>query len=605
MVRILPGMAPLACILAGLLIAACAGLGAPLAAQEVLDAGDATLVDLGETASTIAVSSSLPVQSVTIALSHDPTLVEAVSIAALGPALAAEGVYSNLIPSAGGVLVAIIADVAPPFDGQTLPPLAAEPLVAISWRPAIYVAAAQTTPLAFVDGVFDNPPVTNTIVQAGGIVVTQAQGLALDGGTLTLLPPSPPTFRIEPRTLAPDEIGEIAVRLDNPTGPVEAYSLAVSRPAGLEFLAVVTDGTVAESLAAELIAPDLLPTGATLLVVLDAAPPFAGQTIPIGAGIPIAFIAARCLDSPLAPSPATAETVGFAVPGATNEVIIDGTAIPSLLVPGDITCLPVPLSLHVFLAGAAGPGGTIVPVSAAPGETAPIGFWYTDPVGGIEGLQLAVCIPCTMNFVPNSFSAIGGALDEAEFLLATYDNDPGDGDGCEMTVGALLDALPPLDGATLPATTVPVALGSVELAISSAATPFDCLPVSFCDFIGGAGGVPIENVAIVGGESLFNFVKVDGEVCLDAGIPFRRGDANLDGTVDLADPIATISALFGLAAPLACPAAADSDGGGALDIADPVLILEHLFAGGPPPAAPYPACGVSPGEDCPAFGVCP
>lgn len=583
---------------------------APLGAQFVLDAGDAILPDLGGGTSTISVTSGQPVQSITISLAFDPLLLEAVSAAPVGAAAAAEGFFTSILPAAGGVLVAIIADAQTPFDGHTLPPLAAEAVVAVTWRPTVLLAAAVDSPLTFLDGVFDNPPVTNTLVVAGGSSITQANGLILEGGILTILAPPPPTFRIEPRTLLPDETAPIALLLDNPTGPIDGYTAAVARPVGLDFLAVETAGTVVDLFTAEFAAVELDPNGAAIQVVLDSDPPFGGQTIPLGTDLPLALILSRCPDSPVAPEPAETIVVSPAdgVVGAgpaVNRVSIGGLELAPTLLPGEITCSPVPLAPHVFLAGALGPGGEVGPVTANPGDTVSIGFWYTDPQGGIQGVQLAVCIPCTLGFVPNSFSAIGTVLDEAEFLLATYDNEPGDGDGCEMTVGALLDALPPFDGVTLPISTTPLALGSVQITVSPTATPLDCLEVAFCDFIDGGGGPLIENVAIIDNLSIFNFAKVDGEICIDGGTTFRRGDANQDGAVDLADPITALMAVFGLIAPLACPAAADADAGGTLDLADPVLLLEHLFAAGPPPAAPYPGCGVAPGEDCPVFDGCP
>ena len=78
---------------------------------------------------------------------------------------------------------------------------------------------------------------------------------------------------------------------------------------------------------------------------------------------------------------------------------------------------------------------------------------------------------------------------------------------------------------------------------------------------------------------------------------FLRGDANLDGQLDLGDAIATLGYLF-LGEPLPCPAAADSMGeGGPLIITKPIFTLRFLFMGGPPPPAPFPACGPVPDAD--------
>ena len=59
------------------------------------------------------------------------------------------------------------------------------------------------------------------------------------------------------------------------------------------------------------------------------------------------------------------------------------------------------------------------------------------------------------------------------------------------------------------------------------------------------------------------------------------GDANLDGALDISDPIAILAHLF-LGGDLQCLPAADADSSGSLEITDPILILSALFLGDPP-----------------------
>ena len=90
-----------------------------------------------------------------------------------------------------------------------------------------------------------------------------------------------------------------------------------------------------------------------------------------------------------------------------------------------------------------------------------------------------------------------------------------------------------------------------------------------------------------------------GTITVDTSIhEFRRGDANIDGVIDLADPIFVLVHLFisGPAPP--CAAAGDADASGFQDIGDAVLLLSYLFSGGPPPAPPFPGCGSDPAADC-------
>ncbi len=74
-------------------------------------------------------------------------------------------------------------------------------------------------------------------------------------------------------------------------------------------------------------------------------------------------------------------------------------------------------------------------------------------------------------------------------------------------------------------------------------------------------------------------------------VQFRRGDANGDGSVDLADAVKVLFWLF-LGDSLDCLDAADADHLDDIRITDAVYILKYLFLKGTPPPAPGPiACG--------------
>lgn len=83
---------------------------------------------------------------------------------------------------------------------------------------------------------------------------------------------------------------------------------------------------------------------------------------------------------------------------------------------------------------------------------------------------------------------------------------------------------------------------------------------------------------------------------------FRRGDCDGDGTVNLSDPMATLTFIFlgGDAPP--CTEACKTNEDDVLDISDAISTLLHLFVGGPPPPGPYPECESS--ETGCAEGVC-
>ncbi len=90
---------------------------------------------------------------------------------------------------------------------------------------------------------------------------------------------------------------------------------------------------------------------------------------------------------------------------------------------------------------------------------------------------------------------------------------------------------------------------------------------------------------------------------------FRRGDVDVNGVVDLGDPILILNYLFGQGVTLPCIESADvdnSDPGASAgpDIGDAIYLLLHLFAMGSPPPNPYPDCEIDPLANCQALDAC-
>jgi hypothetical protein len=84
--------------------------------------------------------------------------------------------------------------------------------------------------------------------------------------------------------------------------------------------------------------------------------------------------------------------------------------------------------------------------------------------------------------------------------------------------------------------------------------------------------------------------------------PFRRGDANGDGGVDVADASFHLNWLFLGGSTPPCLAALNANGDAQVDISDAAYLLIHLFLAGPPPAAPYPDCGAGAAAADPVLG---
>jgi hypothetical protein len=117
---------------------------------------------------------------------------------------------------------------------------------------------------------------------------------------------------------------------------------------------------------------------------------------------------------------------------------------------------------------------------------------------------------------------------------------------------------------------------------------------------------PAPGVNLLRNVSLFGFDVVFPELsehqvtlrALSVMPPFRRGDMNASGQVDISDAISTFGYLFlGDGDPL-CLSATDSNGDGAVDISDGLNTLNYLFSGEAEIPAPGPqACGEPPAED--------
>ncbi len=92
--------------------------------------------------------------------------------------------------------------------------------------------------------------------------------------------------------------------------------------------------------------------------------------------------------------------------------------------------------------------------------------------------------------------------------------------------------------------------------------------------------------------------------------PFRRGDVNQDGSLDISDAVNLLGYLFlGERSKVTeCRDSGDVDDRGDVDISDAVAILNFLFQGAREPAPPFRECGEdpTPGDplDCVAFAPC-
>ena len=94
---------------------------------------------------------------------------------------------------------------------------------------------------------------------------------------------------------------------------------------------------------------------------------------------------------------------------------------------------------------------------------------------------------------------------------------------------------------------------------------------------------------------------VVSEVGLGSEISFKRGDANADEELNIADAVFILSYLFADGDEPLCMDSADSNDDGQVNIADAVMLLSYLFGDEESLPEPFSECGVDEtpdGLDC-------
>ncbi len=259
-----------------------------------------------------------------------------------------------------------------------------------------------------------------------------------------------------------------------------------------------------------------------------------------------------------------------------------------------------------------GAGGSPLTVRGFPSQRTEVFFYYNSPEDGIpgpeqndhlQGFSMVFCYDCRLNCIEESFRIPPEAITSvisADFVEFQCDNDPGDGDGCEMLLAVLVETVPPFRGDTLPPTSRPLMVGSVQFEVDSRVSCGDELPIEFCDGVNVRGRVPLQNVYAAANQSL-SARTINSGVVIDSGRLFQRGDCNSDNRVTISDPISVLMATI-LTEEFdfepSCEDACDGNDDGVLDLGDAVYLLGWMFRSGllPPAPGPY-VFGLDPTED--------
>jgi hypothetical protein len=573
-----------------------------------------------------------PVQGFRLALqvSPDQALVEDISIT--GTATAQAGAERAILKVlADGASADVLLDADPPFAGQVLPPAADQEILFLRMR-AVAVPPPGIDPVVAPISIADTaagadfPPT----VQIGGQPVGRAEGLQTSDGNLSIFPMSDDLLAIPNLTfdcLSPAPL-EVPVLLTNPSGPVEAFSISVAHdPVVLELKGISLEGTITAQKFPEFVDVELYTQGGTIGVVLDLLPPFEGQLIPLGNGRPIAVYQYLPINFQSPDRPTVVTTVRlvddlFGDPPLQNLLVVHGEARRPITAEGVITVYPCNIGPIQFCVGAPGPDGSVIsPVGYRGQDCLKVGLFYRSPFF-LQGLSMALAYDECLTGVdgslelvnPESLIAVVGDFIEKkiDFFSYEFDNSLADGDGKELVLGLLVEALPPFEDKRLRDSDTPLLFAQMCFKVCSTVTAPVVLPIEFREGLNGLGRVQIFNRAVVDNYSIRPEFCQKPVVVLDKPPPplppgpnFVRGDCNGSQRLDVSDAAAVV-AIFGfrhipdgsVVYPIhfdpPCLDACDANDDGRVDFADAVAILRYLFKDREPLPAPGP---VAPGPD--------
>ena len=345
-------------------------------------------------------------------------------------------------------------------------------------------------------------------------------------------------------------------------------------------------------------------------IVVDVFPPIVGNTLP-GTNVPLKL---ACVEMEVSTTTQPGECLAIrftdGVNGAETIPVKNLVSVESnSFSPETFDCkICPPFTGPKFLCGGPelGPDGKPELMEGRSGEEVELCLWYCSPGLQLQGFVMALTYDCRVTCLEDCFhipeDSILAELNPG-FVGFQCDNDPDDGDGCEMIFSVLVEGAPPFVGRTLPPTDDPLKLACVKMLLPPSAECGDCFDVNFENNINGKGNkVPVKNIV-----SIDNFPFAartnDCIICVSSETTpvFKRGDCNFDDLINISDPAEVISFLFGVGTwkPLPpCLDACDANDDGRLDLGDSFFILSYLFNLGTPPPSPGPdILGIDETED--------
>ncbi len=565
--------------------------------------GGQSVQGLGSAAFGVEMTNDQEVEGFVVAISYDNSAV-AITDLSIGGTVTDSSGAELVVPEilGSGFTLGVVLDAAAPFDAQKIAVGSNQSIANFTAQSVVVLSQGDpvvTTGFDFVDGAFNSPVLDNIMVQNGQAVGVN-NGLCLNGDStaMSIGAPPPATLSIEDTTADSNGNGSVRVLLEN-SGETQGFVVSITHvETEVALGSIDLNGSATEAAGAEFTAINTYSNGGTLGVVLDFTAPFDGQTIAAGVDTHIAnFNYSDTVDVYIEGDPIPADQVAnltfvdgaFGAPPLNNIVVSGGLSIAPEVVNGTFTTPPtsVPSEDTVLWMETDFPDGI-----AHVGETGALCFYYADPTDNIQGMTMTACFNCDAT-VGSTWSWGGSIVEEVgvEYLAVQADNSDIDGDGCELVVAILLDALPPFDGQTLPQTADlnegRLLIGCLPVTIDETASCEESLEFTWCNDINGTGTVNLYNNVVINFQSIQEYERDDTVIVVKAAQVFQRGDCNSDDKTDLADAAAVLANQFG-SYEIDCSDACDVNDDGLLNMADSVYLLNWLFKFGDIPAAPGP-----------------
>ena len=245
-------------------------------------------------------NSTGPVQGFVIAVAHGPdelTLEEITIEGTITESVGSEFEVANLY--ADGGTIGVVLDFMPPFDGQVIPVGNEQPIAIYRYscnNPIFLPEADLATPLTPINNYIGEPPLENVIVVEG-----LSLNPSLQAGTLTCIAVEPPP---EHNTIMTAEAvfdgavgnyayagqtGTLNIYYSDPDDEIQGFTVTICYDCDLTIVdgTFSLDGSIVEETGAEYLnhqVDDDCSDGETgeliLAILLDALPPFEGQTLP-------------------------------------------------------------------------------------------------------------------------------------------------------------------------------------------------------------------------------------------------------------------------------------------------------------------------------------